>query len=458
MENLNDNFDKKISSRFKEVFDKQEFECNEADWQKMKDLLDRELPECEGKHRGFRFSLLIFVLLFSFLGKDCRNNYFLSDNKVDNSTKASFAADMNTAQTLVLTGKTADWQAEKGIQEVQNVTTSASKAGVTPSIASAKLSFPAGKNAQKTFISAKKTFLKPFKNIANEENLALPLLSEEEKKANMNAISEENKTDAKKIDRDNLPLDSLKQHFTLLPTDSAKAEEIKPLTFFAAMRKNEKYLRLGVSYATIRNGDFKPFQDMTVWSTGHEFSVLADWIVSRDLSLQTGVSWFYFKKVFLSNGEFWSFYNQLPAGGQVPLPSKEVSLNILNIPLDVRVNVLNAPRSSVYVSLGISNYLFLSEYYKNYTEEVIKSAKENEPSLTIKLNNVEDRSRAFEKFQFGTALNFAVGVEKLISDKISVQIEPFYRKPLGNPQQERVYFHTLGARLRINFLPTFKKI
>jgi hypothetical protein len=179
-----------------------------------------------------------------------------------------------------------------------------------------------------------------------------------------------------------------------------------------------------------------------------------DWIISPDISLQTGISWFNFNKKFFSKSDFWDFQNQIPTSNLPAFekPSKEVRLSILNIPIDVRINLVNGKKMSFFTSIGVSNFIFLKEYYRGYEEEVISSTGGNSPDLTIKKNSVEQQRQSFDRMQFGSALNFSLGLEYKTSKCTSIQIEPFYRKPLGNGDIDLMYFHTLGARVRLNWL------
>jgi hypothetical protein len=458
-------FDEKITQRFKDTFRQHEFDCRESDWQKMRALLDLHLPEKAAANWNTRSLLFIFVFVLTFLGRDCHEKVRRSLAS-DVASAAVFETSTKEAEKSKNTGyKTSEagisgltFAPKNNNQSALSETKPASKSKklsgkVVTSVRKVSEKLPSGKG-RLSFAPLVSTTKNQNPDAAEKSNFA-GMTAEETAKKDASVVPNE--------ERNEIPsglnfADSAELHFTLLPLDTIKASDLQAFIPLQSPYK-PKYLRIGVSYAPIRNGDFKPFKDMTVWSTGHEISFHADWIISRDLSLQTSASWFYFNKKFLSDGEFWSFYNQIPSHfAPVVLPTEEVNLSILNIPLDVRINLVNARNSAFYITTGISNFILLSEYYRDYKEEIVKSNDEDGPSRTIYMKNTEYRRRAFGKINFGTALNLSIGVEKKISDKFSVQFEPFYRKPLGNPDFERVYFHTLGARLRVNWLPEIKKM
>lgn len=121
----------------------------------------------------------------------------------------------------------------------------------------------------------------------------------------------------------------------------------------------------------------------------------------------------------------------------VYLHEVEGSCYMLDIPLNVRYNILSGTRRKVFASTGLSTYLMNKETYQyDYT-----------------LNGVSTNARWTNKknsaFVF-SVLNLSAGFEKIIDKRFSLQAEPYFKAPLkglgfGNMQMSSygIYFSLL---------------
>jgi hypothetical protein len=174
--------------------------------------------------------------------------------------------------------------------------------------------------------------------------------------------------------------------------------------------KPVKFSRLGLRL--VLSPDINSIENMKKMVLGGSIGLLLEYKVSKKLTLQTGIV--YSSKGYV--GSFDDYHNWKDWKGYHPSKPTEIDggCKIFDIPINLRLDLLQKPKQTWFVSSGISSYWIINEKYTyNYDWY---------PSRAV---NWSDNS----KYYFGV-LNFSVGLERQISHHFSFQIEPYLKAPL----------------------------
>lgn len=121
-------------------------------------------------------------------------------------------------------------------------------------------------------------------------------------------------------------------------------------------------------------------------------------------------------------------------------PSRiDADCKILDIPLSLRYDAWQQQKFNVFVSTGLSSYVMLSETY-NYTYDVYDPSHLR-PSW---------RGKRTGQHYLGVA-NFSVGYERQLTRRVSWQVEPFVKLPLGGVGFGKVKLMSTGVFLSAKY-------
>ncbi|MFN8432276.1 MAG: hypothetical protein U0V04_20010 [Spirosomataceae bacterium] len=123
-----------------------------------------------------------------------------------------------------------------------------------------------------------------------------------------------------------------------------------------------------------------------------------------------------------------------------PLVDVGASCNMLDIPVSLTYFVARKNKNSYFTSLGITNYYMLKEKYEYHY------VNDNDPNL--KWKNWEGSTG----FAANSVANISIGLQRKVSDKLSIQIEPFLKIPLKSIGFGNVKLYSAG--LFFNVIPT----
>ncbi len=123
-----------------------------------------------------------------------------------------------------------------------------------------------------------------------------------------------------------------------------------------------------------------------------------------------------------------------------PLTEVVASCKMLDFPVSLTYFPFRKNKNAYYVSLGVTNYYMLKEKYEYHYEN------DNDPNL--KWKNWEGSTG----FAANSVANVSIGLQRKISSKISVQVEPFIKLPLRNIGFGNVRLYSAGVFF--NIIPT----
>lgn len=162
---------------------------------------------------------------------------------------------------------------------------------------------------------------------------------------------------------------------------------------------------------------------------GNSVGLNLEYYIQPNLSINTGI--LYAFKTYRGGEGYYAGYQPAPSGIQG-------NCWILDVPINVRYYAFQRPLSRWYISGGVSTYLMLREKYgleyysygHNYTK------------------NLDLRNQNQHYFGIG---NLSVGYERLLSDKLSLQIEPYFKVPINGIGEGQINLKSAGALIGLKY-------
>ncbi|HLO46350.1 MAG TPA: hypothetical protein VK175_18555 [Leadbetterella sp.] len=160
-------------------------------------------------------------------------------------------------------------------------------------------------------------------------------------------------------------------------------------------------------YSKVVSSEFGPL--------GYNLQILLDYKITQRLTFRGGL----IKSLKLYDA-YPENYAWPAKWGTPSSPLKEISAscNMLDIPISLSYNVLEKGPNKFFSTLGITNYKMLKEKYE-YTYE-------NNYDPNLKWKKWEGNSGFFG----AGVVNFSLGVERRLTQFLSIQVEPFVKIPI----------------------------
>lgn len=182
----------------------------------------------------------------------------------------------------------------------------------------------------------------------------------------------------------------------------------------------------GLALRVLYSPDFSTIGANKIFKVGNNIGVIGEYRFNKRWSVQAGV----IKSL--------KYYSALPEQYASPYPPDsylkdiDATCNMLDIPLNVRYDLVNTPLHKWFISTGATSYLMLKEKYSyNY---------ENSYGASAKKGGWEGETGFYP---FGVA-NISAGYERRLFKNFTVQAEPFFKVPLQNVGYGKVKLATFG--------------
>lgn len=169
---------------------------------------------------------------------------------------------------------------------------------------------------------------------------------------------------------------------------------------------------------------------------GMAFGALIDYRLGPRWRLSTGV-YKSNKQYEAKKGDYTPpLYGGWPGG--VEPSSTDATCAVLDVPIIVSFMALGGPKTAFWINGGLSSYWMLSEaYYYHYDVEGGGRPRgwwgENENKHLL------------------SVASFSVSVEKFVSKRLSVQLEPFFKIPLAGVGYGKVRLYTAGSFVSLKY-------
>ncbi len=207
---------------------------------------------------------------------------------------------------------------------------------------------------------------------------------------------------------------------TNIETESPTYVDAPPIVM-----KQPKFSRFGIRLAIAP--DINSLEKLGTSVLGSSFGLLFEYRLNKKFIIQTGVT--YSSKKYI--GDF-DYYHSWAGNWAAYHPSKPIDVDggckIIDVPLNIRFNIYQKPRSTFFISTGVSSYFMMNE---TYTYDYAWS-----PSKTVTWS---DKSSFY-----WSALNLSAGVERKLNKHLTFQVEPYLKTPLTNVGRGGVNLYSSG--------------
>jgi hypothetical protein len=172
--------------------------------------------------------------------------------------------------------------------------------------------------------------------------------------------------------------------------------------------------------------------------------VLADWVVSPRLSIETGFDYFTNSIAFEKDIERIYLPRQTDQFG--PLQTARIDNYLLSTPLSIKYRQWVGEKTQSIFKLGYSPYYSFSSKY-NYSYPFSKPQHPNDPDdpayKSPRINTVEESTL---KGYYGASLTGSIGLSRVIKKKNVFEASLFYEKSLGTMGQQGLKMNLIGLR------------
>eukprot|EP01118_Nematostelium_gracile_P011595 TRINITY_DN4142_c0_g1_i1.p1 TRINITY_DN4142_c0_g1~~TRINITY_DN4142_c0_g1_i1.p1 ORF type:complete len:397 (-),score=31.91 TRINITY_DN4142_c0_g1_i1:97-1287(-) len=161
--------------------------------------------------------------------------------------------------------------------------------------------------------------------------------------------------------------------------------------------------------------------------------LLLTYPLSKKMSISTGA--IYARKLYDYGGN-------VATVGQANLPwSLNADCYVIDVPVNVNYQILSKKNYSITLNSGVSSYFMLKEKYKFSSTDAAGVTQQS----MLELNNQN-------KHLLGIA-NISVSIERKVSDKVSVGIQPFIKLPLTGIGYYDYNLRSRGVALSLSIKP-----
>lgn len=131
------------------------------------------------------------------------------------------------------------------------------------------------------------------------------------------------------------------------------------------------------------------------------------------------------------------------------LQNYSASLVGLDVPINIKYE-FNPDKSDTYISAGLSSGTFIDERYTSHY------AYKNAQGYASAVTQDQTYTQSFNSFYFGKTLNLSFGTGFPIGKNNRLVVEPFLKYPLGGLGAQAIHFGAGGVNLKFNFKATKK--
>jgi hypothetical protein len=226
-----------------------------------------------------------------------------------------------------------------------------------------------------------------------------------------------------------------------LVSKQSDLSDIEETDFSNKSRRNRIRLSLSLS----------PGLTSTNTSTAFNISggLNADYELSRNILFSTGL--------LVENQKVVDVSSDSPSW--IPSDKTQAELVDIDVPLNLKWKFMIKRSTSYYLGSGISSVIYLSEKYINttYTQKMVRKVEmdSGESSVTYQLENVrntdQEKETPLNTFDFAGRVNILVGIERSITSRVFLHLEPYIKIPVSDLATRDLRFTTSGINCKISF-------
>ncbi|MBA4198513.1 MAG: hypothetical protein C0459_13270 [Chitinophaga sp.] len=426
---------------------------NEAAWEKMNTMLDKEF----GKKKR-RFAILWWLLPLAIVSSI---GYYLLNNKSDTITEGIAVAQQQKEHS-----NNGNQSVIASPEDKQNIIKEKSGSNSTASIQDNSTQ----QITNKTITDKDNNTVAPIigSNTNIITNNKLSVLKKQKQNAvqpnNDNAVDIKNKqqpitdnsftvntnsvavTDTKKTQSSNIKTidaaqikDTVETAITTVKKNDI-AQTTTSISSTKTKEKNKALSKWSVSASMALDGSFirlSEFEKATfAYGVGINYQLNKRWII--------GTGFYAARKIYTAQRTDYDFSKTTPPAYYNYIVGIDADCYVFDIPVTTRYNFSIKPKTNWYVAAGVSSVIMKTEDYNSEAYYPTSGQTYYHP-WSISNQNAN----------LFSMLNLSVGFEKQISKQLHIGIEPYYKIPLTGIGQGSVKLSSLGVQLNGRF--TFNK-
>jgi hypothetical protein len=223
--------------------------------------------------------------------------------------------------------------------------------------------------------------------------------------------------------------------------DSALRAFTKHSTIPGPIRRNALVIKRNLQFGVLVAPDFASVNSLAGGKPGSTMGITLDWQFASRWYLSSGLlldrrNYAARSQDFHASPSFYSNYGITPRY----LDFVKGSLQMLEIPLNLRYDFSVTGNTLFFASAGMSSYLLATEngncYVNSYGQELAKNFQHPNPS----------------NYLF-SSMNLSLGVETGISNSLSVLIAPYMKMPVGTIGLGQMQMSSVGINFSLKWAP-----
>jgi len=424
--------DKDLDRLSREASDQYDVDQNTSGWDKLEHRLNKELPvQKEKERKRFLWMLLLLVMitgggLFIMLQQNPETG--IVTNK---SNPAEQTASANKDQNTIAANEQKTQAKPQDLQKANNQKDNIKIIDENPTT-----------QGEETVVGDDR--VKITRNSVNQtrQKKSIPLVkkSNDYNQKQSDPIVSTNKDESISKQKESIPLVDKKDDVAI----TAKAEE-KPVENAktgkkTASKNNSKQNNSRFAIGLLTGIDKSSVHSVSDNNLGYSIGLTGQFNISKRWSVSTGL--IYTKKEYTAAGEdyhppkhYWTYY--------VDLKKVSGDCQMLEIPLNVRYNIIQNTKSQWFASAGLSTYLMMNQNYRYYY-------------YFTGMPSERDWNRSDDTTHLLSIVNLSAGFEKSISRTLSIQAEPYLKIPLSGMGFGEMDINSYGLYLTLKYSPIKK--
>ena len=198
--------------------------------------------------------------------------------------------------------------------------------------------------------------------------------------------------------------------------------------------KPAEHFKKGLSIRLAYSPDISTVGNNEITKIGSNWGALLEYRLSKHLIVQSGII-----KSIKYYDVYPEQYDWVWGNPASKLMEINAVCNMLDIPLNIRYDIIANNKSRIFVSTGLTSYLMMKEkYHYDY---------EDNANTNIKRRDWSGKTGMYKS----SNLNLSVGFEKQVARSLTLQIEPFAKSPLKNIGFGKVPLITYGLMFSADY-------
>ncbi len=149
------------------------------------------------------------------------------------------------------------------------------------------------------------------------------------------------------------------------------------------------------------------------------------------------------------------------ASNKTVIPSSQMEIKLINLDLPVNITwkFINEKTHAYYVSAGLSSLVYLKQENKNtiYSQQLVPAASSvvgqevKSFDIVSQVNVTQNIFTPNQVFDFAGRLNIILGVERKLSKRFFIHLEPYAKIPVAGQASENLKHTSTGINFKVSF-------